>query len=117
MRLAGQHAVVTGGGTGIGAAIAQALADEGAKLTLIGRRIEKLQEAAQHLRSSRAKSRGAGTESERRPSTTLGTNESVHCVSADVTSRDEVERAFASARAAHGPITILVNNAGAATSA
>jgi NAD(P)-dependent dehydrogenase (short-subunit alcohol dehydrogenase family) len=117
MRLTGQHAVVTGGGTGIGAAIAQALADEGAKLTLIGRRIEKLQEAAHHLRSSRAKSRGAGTESERRPSITLGTNESVHCVSADVTSRDEVGRAFASARAAHGPITILVNNAGAATSA
>ena len=44
MRLEGHHAFITGGGTGIGAAIARALAAEGAKLTLVGRRREKLEE-------------------------------------------------------------------------
>jgi NAD(P)-dependent dehydrogenase (short-subunit alcohol dehydrogenase family) len=117
MRLAGHHALITGGGTGIGAAIARALAEEGAKLTLVGRRIEKLQETATHIRSSRAKSRGAGTQSEQHPSTSLGMSEEACCAVADVTDRAEVERAFASARETHGPLTILVNNAGVASSA
>ena len=112
MRLAGQHALITGGGTGIGAAIARALAAEGAKLTLVGRRREKLEETASNLRSSRAR-----TESQKRPSTSLGKNEIVLVAPADVTSRDEVERAFALAREAQGPIDILVNNAGAAEGA
>jgi NAD(P)-dependent dehydrogenase (short-subunit alcohol dehydrogenase family) len=81
MRLAGRHALVTGGGTGIGAAIAAALEAEGAVVSRIGRRIEK-----------------------------LGANGFV----ADVTDRAQVDEAFAAARAAHGPIAILVNNAGAA---
>jgi len=38
-------------------------------------------------------------------------------VAADVTDRDQVEAAFAAARAAHGPIAILINNAGAAEGA
>ena len=42
MRLGGRHAIVTGGGTGIGAAIAAALEAEGAIVTRIGRRPEKL---------------------------------------------------------------------------
>jgi NAD(P)-dependent dehydrogenase (short-subunit alcohol dehydrogenase family) len=115
VRLAGHHAVVTGGGTGIGAAIARALAAEGARLTLVGRRRDKLEETAASLRSSQAKSRGAGTDSELRPSTRLGTNEVVAVAPADVTDRAQVNAAFANARAAQGPITILVNNAGSAT--
>lgn len=100
MRLEGQHAVVTGGGTGIGAAIAEALANEGAMITLVGRRLEKLEETAHRLRASR------------------GTNdEIVTCLAADVTERDQIDAAFATARAAHGPISILIPNAGAATSA
>ena len=91
-RLAGQHAVITGGGTGIGAAIARALAAEGAKLTLVGRRREKLEE--------------------------VGAEPFDALVSpADVTDRAQVENCFATAREAQGPITILVNNAGAAESA
>ena len=43
--LAGQHAVVTGGGRGIGAGVARALAAQGARLTLIGRTTATLEEA------------------------------------------------------------------------
>lgn len=88
-RLAGLHAVVTGGGTGIGAAIARALADEGAMLTLMGRRRDKLDEVAAALPGAVA-------------------------APADVTDRGAVDAAFEAARAAHGPVAILVNNAGAA---
>ena len=84
MRLAGRHAIVTGGGTGIGAAIAAALEAQGAAVSRIGRRLEKLG--------------GAG-------------------FVADVTDRSQVEAAVAAARAANGPISILVNNAGAAQGA
>ena len=45
-RLQGHHALITGGGTGIGAANARALGAEGAKLTLVGRRRERLEEVA-----------------------------------------------------------------------
>ena len=81
MSLAGRHAIVTGGGTGIGAAIAAALEAEGAAVTRIGRRPE-----------------------------TLGPNGTA----ADVTNRASVDAAFAAARERHGPIAILVNNAGQA---
>lgn len=111
MRLAGQHAVVTGGGTGIGAAIAGALAAEGALLTLIGRRPEKLHEVATACSPAKA---GAQSSSAAGPRPSPG---NILSVPADVTMREEVDRAFASARDANGPITILVNNAGAATGA
>lgn len=46
MTLKGKHALVTGGGTGIGLAIAKALADEGAHVTITGRRQEVLEQVA-----------------------------------------------------------------------
>jgi NAD(P)-dependent dehydrogenase (short-subunit alcohol dehydrogenase family) len=87
--LKGHHAVITGGGTGIGAAVARALGAEEACLTLVGRRRDKLEEV------------GCG-------------DFDALVAPADVTVRAEVDRAFAIAREAQGPITILVNNAGAA---
>jgi NAD(P)-dependent dehydrogenase (short-subunit alcohol dehydrogenase family) len=90
--LTGLHALVTGGGTGIGAEIARTLAAGGANLTLVGRRRDKLEEVACDI-----------------PGTCIAP--------ADVTSRAAVDAAFEAARAAHGPIAILVNNAGLAASA
>lgn len=92
MRLAGHHALVTGGGTGIGAAIARALTPEGARVTLVGRRREPLEEVA-------------------------GDDPAFAVATADVTDPQQVASAFAAARAAHGPVSILVNNAGAAETA
>ncbi|HVJ85995.1 MAG TPA: SDR family oxidoreductase [Caulifigura sp.] len=49
MRLAGKTALVTGGGTGIGAGCALALAKEGCRVVVSGRREDKLKEAAGHF--------------------------------------------------------------------
>jgi len=92
--LTGRHALVTGAARGIGAEIARTLAAEGATLTLLGRDREALQRVADALPGS-----GHGV------------------VTADVASPEAVQAAFAEARAARGPVVVLVNNAGAAESA
>lgn len=112
MRLVGQHAIVTGGGTGIGAAIARVLAGEGAKLTLVGRRREKLEEVARSC--SPAKAGAQSLDHAAGPRLFPG---NILVAPADATDREQVDRAFALAREAQGPITILVNNAGAAEAA
>ena len=94
MSLAGTHALVTGGGRGIGAAIATALAAQGARLTLLGRDRAALDAHA----------------------ATLPAGAAAHVVLADVADADAVAAAFAAARAAHGPVGVLVNNAGLARS-
>jgi len=93
----GQHAVVTGGGRGIGAAIAEALAARGAQVTILGRTTSALEATAQSLRN------------------TFGT--SVRSGTCDVTKPDEVTRAFADAVQSLGPVRILINNAGQAAAA
>ena len=92
--LQGRHAVITGAARGIGAAIAERLAAEGAVLTLLGRNLGTLQVLAAQLPAS-AKAL---------------------TVACDITSADSVAQAFAAARAAAGPVAILVNNAGQAES-
>ncbi len=94
--LEGTHAVVTGGSRGIGAAVATALGDRGARITLMAR-------SAVDLSAQAATIAQAGTE--------------VQCVECDVTDDASVERAFADAQSAFGPVGILVNNAGTAVSA
>jgi NAD(P)-dependent dehydrogenase (short-subunit alcohol dehydrogenase family) len=90
--LDGRHAAVTGGGRGIGAAIATALAAEGAMLTLMGRNEVLLRERAAALPIAQA----------------------IRC---DVTDEIGVAEAFTEATRAFGPVAILVNNAGVAESA
>jgi NAD(P)-dependent dehydrogenase (short-subunit alcohol dehydrogenase family) len=91
--LSGRHAVVTGGGTGIGAAIAVELARAGARVTVVGRTPARLDAALERL--------GGGHAAE----------------VADVTDRDAVAAALERAAARLGPVDILINNAGAAESA
>jgi NAD(P)-dependent dehydrogenase (short-subunit alcohol dehydrogenase family) len=93
--LAGRHALVTGAGSGIGAAIAQALAGAGARVSLAGRRAEPLREVAARMPEGAA----------------------LALDGFDVTDAEAVARGLEKARAAFGPLAILVNNAGAAPSA
>jgi 3-hydroxybutyrate dehydrogenase len=89
--LQGRHALITGGGTGIGAAAAEQLHGAGAKLSLLGRRLDPLNAVANPLGGS-----------------------AIQC---DVTDADRIRAAFDEARAANGPIDLLVVNAGIAESA
>jgi 3-hydroxybutyrate dehydrogenase len=91
--LAGRHALVTGAGRGIGAAIVQRLADEGARVTLVARSERQLQTTAAPL------------------------GEAAQWVVADMTDPHAVSRAFESAAESFGPVDILINNAGKAQSA
>src|SRR5713101_63154 len=89
--LEGKHAFVTGGGRGIGRAVAAALAGAGATVTVIGRTEAPLRE-------------------------TVAAGDAAGCGIADVTDVVEIKRQVAAAEAARGPIAILVNNAGSVES-
>jgi NAD(P)-dependent dehydrogenase (short-subunit alcohol dehydrogenase family) len=93
--LRGQHAVVTGGGRGIGLAIAHRLASLGASLSLIGRDRARLYDAVQSLPDGTVCDAHAG----------------------DVSSAADVANAFAAIAKAGHRVSILVNNAGIAKSA
>ena len=88
MTLNGKHALITGGGTGIGLAIAHMLVERGAHVTITGRRQEVLEEVA---------------------------TDGMTAMAMDVRNEDDVVAKIASAVAAHGPIQICVPNAGLAT--
>jgi NAD(P)-dependent dehydrogenase (short-subunit alcohol dehydrogenase family) len=89
--LAGRHVLITGGGTGIGAATAAHLHAAGAKISVLGRRLEPLERTAAMVDGA-----------------------AIQC---DVTDREAIARGFAAARAANGPIALLVVNAGIGDSA
>ena len=93
MSLSGQVALVTGGGTGIGKAIAQAMLAEGAKIIIVGRKEEVLKEAQTEL--------GSGVE----------------IMVCDVTQEDQVDRVYENIMSNHGRLDILINNAGMAARA
>jgi NAD(P)-dependent dehydrogenase (short-subunit alcohol dehydrogenase family) len=95
VRLAGRAAVITGGGRGIGAATAIALAEAGATVAVAGRNEEQVVDVAAQMRA------------DGRPAFAF------RC---DVTDPREVRDLALSAREAMGRIDILVNNASTATS-
>ena len=86
--LRGEHALITGGGTGIGLAIAKAMHASGARVVLIGRREAELADAV----------RGLGD----------GASYIVH----DITQFDVAAGLIERITKEYGPITCLVNNAG-----
>lgn len=89
--LAGKHALVTGGGSGIGAAIAFALAAAGAQVTICGRRTEELEFTAER-------------------------HDNIHFQPADVTEAASLTKLYSQAQKKRGTFSIVVANAGTAES-
>jgi NAD(P)-dependent dehydrogenase (short-subunit alcohol dehydrogenase family) len=90
MKLGGKTAVVTGGGSGIGAGVALALAAEGCRVVISGRHLDKLREVAAKHKSAPA----------------------IEVFEADVADRQSVARLFQWVAEKVGPVHILVNSAG-----
>jgi NAD(P)-dependent dehydrogenase (short-subunit alcohol dehydrogenase family) len=89
--LQGKTALVTGASSGLGQHFARVLANAGAKVALAARRLDRLQQLEAEVRAAG----GQAT-----------------AVVLDVTDRASITKAFDTAEAALGPVTILINNAG-----
>jgi NAD(P)-dependent dehydrogenase (short-subunit alcohol dehydrogenase family) len=92
MSFSGKHALVTGGGSGIGAAIAVVLAQAGASVTICGRRRQQLE-------------------------TTVARHKNIYAQAADVTDEGSIAQLYQQAQTARGKFDIVVANAGTAESA
>lgn len=88
--LAGQHVLVTGGGTGLGRAMAERCGALGASVTVCGRRTEPLEETSSAIRDAGGAAQG---------------------ISCDIRDPESIASMFDQAEADQGPITALVNNA------
>jgi 3-oxoacyl-[acyl-carrier protein] reductase len=91
--LSGRVALVTGASSGLGQQFARALADNGAAVALVARRVDRLEAFKAELEKAGAKA---------------------IAIAADVNKSDDLVRAFDAAEKAFGTVTILVNNAGVA---
>jgi NAD(P)-dependent dehydrogenase (short-subunit alcohol dehydrogenase family) len=90
--MAGRAALVTGGSSGIGLAIARALGEDGYGLTVSARRPDKLEAAANGLRE--------------------GGIEDVQAVPANMASEEDIKRVVDAHRERFGRLDVLINNAG-----
>jgi NAD(P)-dependent dehydrogenase (short-subunit alcohol dehydrogenase family) len=88
--LQGQHILVTGGGTGLGSAMATTLASLGAAITICGRRRTPLEETVSRMRADGLRAEG---------------------IPCDIRKRPRVDAMIAEAETRQGPLTGLVNNA------
>src|SRR6188768_3131904 len=93
-RLDGRVVIVTGASSGLGVAFAHAFAEAGADVVLGARRVEKLEEVAESVRS---------------------TGRRVHTVATDVADPEQCQRLVDEAIAKFGRVDVLVNNAGVGT--
>ncbi len=91
--LKGRVALVTGASSGLGTQFARALADNGAAVALVARRVDRLSALRDEIEAKGGRA---------------------IAIEADVTDRAAMLKAFAAAEAAFGTVTILVNNAGVA---
>ena len=89
---AGQTVLVTGGGSGMGLAMAKAFAQGGAQVAVMGRSLERAEEGAAQIAALGVKT---------------------HAMSCDVRLPEAVAAAFDEAERALGPVSLLANNAGA----
>lgn len=89
-RFEGKVAIVTGGGTGIGRAITERFAREGAKVAISGRRAQLLDETCAAVKAAGGQALA---------------------VTADTATEEGVERLFAATSSTFGPVDVLVNNA------
>ena len=90
--LTGKVAIVTGGSEGIGKAAASRMAAEGARVVIVARRPDVLDDAAAEIKAA--------------------TSGDVTPIPADVSQLDQIEGMFERVIEAHGRVDILVNNAG-----
>lgn len=88
MQLHDKHVLITGGSAGIGLALARALIDAGARVTICGRSAPRLERACSLL------------------------GPSAHAVPCDLADLDQHQRLLDAAVCTHGPLDVLVNNAG-----
>jgi NAD(P)-dependent dehydrogenase (short-subunit alcohol dehydrogenase family) len=86
--LTGTNALITGGGTGLGFAMARCLADSGARVVLVGRRVAELDQASRSIGSA------------------------AFALPGDVTRLEELPALAERAEQIAGPINLLINNAG-----
>lgn len=98
--LSGKRVVITGGGSGIGADLAQGFADAGASVVVGARRVETINQVAEAINSKAPKSGGTA-----------------HAIPIDVTDPQQVNDFIQGSVDALGGIDILINNAGIAQSA
>ncbi len=104
--LKGRVAFVTGGGTGITGGVARALAEAGASVVLVSRKLENLEPAAKAINDARVRGRS--------PTVMEGSENNIgeaFAIAADVRNPEEVEKAIAAAVKRFGKIDIVVNGA------
>lgn len=89
--LTGKVAIVTGASSGLGKQFAKALAEQGADVAILARRVEKLNELAKTIKES---------------------DRNCFAVGCDVTDEESIKNAIYAIKERFGKIDILVNNAG-----
>jgi peroxisomal 2,4-dienoyl-CoA reductase len=104
-------AFVTGGGTGITGGVARALAEAGANVALVSRRMEHLEPAAKAINDARSSARGSSPTVREGSQTQDDNIGEAFAVAADVRNPEEVEKAIAATIERFGKVDIVVNGA------